>query len=61
MRLGTDAVGYGGNAELAERIRADEEADGPRRLFDARVRTLRMPPWTAAVYVTELGGVYAGR
>jgi maltooligosyltrehalose trehalohydrolase len=62
MRLGTDAAAYGGNAELAERIQADGETDGPRRLVDVSQRTVRMPPWTAAVYIAERSGAsYPGR
>jgi maltooligosyltrehalose trehalohydrolase len=54
MRLGTDAAIYGGNAELAERIDRDDDPDAPRRLVQSAERTVRMPPWTAAVYMVEL-------
>ncbi|MDB4877533.1 MAG: malto-oligosyltrehalose trehalohydrolase [Gemmatimonadetes bacterium] len=53
MRLSTDAVGYGGNAELATDIVArGAEPDAPKRLATSE-RTLSVPPWTAALYMVS--------
>jgi maltooligosyltrehalose trehalohydrolase len=65
LRLFTDAAGYGGRGEASEIIpalahRADDD-DAPRRLLPARdadacARTVRLAPWSAAVYVPDLDG-----
>ena len=62
MRLGTDAAVYGGNDELAARIDRDDDPDAPRRLVSTTERTVRMPPWSAAVYIAQPGwAAYTGR
>jgi len=63
LRLSTDAAGYGGCGEATETIAAPVTAarddDAPRRLLAAsdaagRARTVRLAPWSAAVYVPDL-------
>ncbi|MDB4879250.1 MAG: malto-oligosyltrehalose trehalohydrolase [Gemmatimonadetes bacterium] len=63
LRLTTDAAGYGGSgaAMLADRIpdihQATHVTDAPKRLTDtppeANIRTITLPPWSAAVYVRD--------
>lgn len=70
LRLCTEAPGYGGSGEMIDRIPPEESlapaADAPKRLMDVaptapRIRTVRLPAWSAAVYVRdfddEMGGV----
>ena len=62
LRLSTDAPGYGGRGEAGESIAAlaaTPDTDAPRRLLgpDGRVpraRTVRLAPWSAAVYLPDL-------
>jgi maltooligosyltrehalose trehalohydrolase len=66
LRLSTDARGYGGSSgQHPARIIPSTEgqrdvSDGPKRLMastvipEERVRTVRIPAWTAAVYLREL-------
>ncbi len=64
LRLSTDAPGYGGRGEASERIPAapaPKDTDAPRRLLAPdgslpRARTVRLAPWSAAVYVPDLDG-----
>jgi maltooligosyltrehalose trehalohydrolase len=63
LRLGTDAEGYGGSGLLVHSIAAAEPetdvSDAPKRLLTAavpverRARTVRVPAWSAAVYVRD--------
>ena len=60
LRLSTDATGYGGLGQASEAISALEPsvADAPKRLLPARdagahARTIRLAPWSAAVYVPD--------
>jgi maltooligosyltrehalose trehalohydrolase len=63
LRLSTDAEGYGGSGLLVHSVPALEpEAllnDAPKRLLapatpvEQRVRTVRLPAWSAAVYVRD--------
>jgi maltooligosyltrehalose trehalohydrolase len=64
LRLSTDAEGYGGSGLLVHSIPGLEpEADvndAPKRLLmpatpERRARTVRLPAWSAAVYVRDLG------
>ena len=54
LRLSTDASGYGGADEVVPAIAAGPAPGAPRRLLeperDASRRSVRMPPWTAALY-----------
>ena len=64
LRLCTDAAGYGGSGLLTSSIAAAEPAsdanDAPKRLLvatvpvEARARTVRVPAWSAAVYVRDM-------
>jgi maltooligosyltrehalose trehalohydrolase len=65
LRLSTDAVGYGGSGGgmLADSIPASsrerELTDAPKRLLtpsipERSLRTIHMPPWSAAVYLRDL-------
>jgi hypothetical protein len=63
LRLGTDAVGYGGSGLLVDTVPAAEPEkplpDAPKRLITSmpvehRARTVRVPAWSAAVYVRDL-------
>jgi maltooligosyltrehalose trehalohydrolase len=64
LRLSTDAPGYGGRGEASELIAplaASPDHDAPRRLLPAsdapaRERTVRLAPWSAAVYLPDLNG-----
>jgi hypothetical protein len=64
LRLSTDAPGYGGRGEASELIAplgAPPSDDAPRRLMPvsdapARERTVRLAPWSAAVYLPDLNG-----
>jgi maltooligosyltrehalose trehalohydrolase len=66
LRLATDAEGYGGSGQLVYSIAAAEPetdvSDAPKRLLipsmpvDARARTVRLPAWSAAVYVCDFSG-----
>jgi hypothetical protein len=64
LRLTTDAEGYGGAgaSKLADIIPALERelevTDAPKRLLEPSIpeqqlRTIHMPPWSAAVYVRD--------
>ena len=63
LRLGTDADGYGGSGLLIHSIAAAEPEndvnDAPKRLLaplthaEPRARTVRVPAWSAAVYVRD--------
>jgi maltooligosyltrehalose trehalohydrolase len=62
LRLSTDDPGYGGEGIAPEKVPAAEAPpvpDGPKRLFAAsepeerRARTVRLAPWSAAVYVRD--------
>ncbi|HEY2065021.1 MAG TPA: malto-oligosyltrehalose trehalohydrolase [Gemmatimonadaceae bacterium] len=60
LRLATDAAGYGGSGtEVTEIVAAAPEhrcADAPKRLLPAErdcARTVRLPAWSAAVYVRD--------
>jgi maltooligosyltrehalose trehalohydrolase len=63
LRLSTDAEGYGGAGMLVESIPAPEPDpdvnDAPKRLLapaapvEQRLRTVRLPAWSAAVYVRD--------
>ena len=65
LRLSTDARGYGGAGDIVERIPSEETLrrydDEPKRLMqpanatNPHDRTLRLPAWSAAVYVRDLG------
>ena len=68
LRLSTDATGYGGRGGATETIAAPVTAarddDAPKRLLAAggapeRARTVRLAPWSAAVYVPDLDGEVA--
>jgi maltooligosyltrehalose trehalohydrolase len=50
LRLSTDAVAYGGRGSAPQRIEGGE-ADGPKRLASAR--TVRLAPWSAALFERE--------
>jgi maltooligosyltrehalose trehalohydrolase len=63
LRLGTDAEGYGGAGLLVHTVPAAEPekqlSDAPKRLMSSlpvehTVRTIRLPAWSAAVYVRDL-------
>jgi maltooligosyltrehalose trehalohydrolase len=62
LRLSTDAPGYGGRGEAGESIASpttEGGADAPKRLLAPdgtvpRARTVRLAPWSAAVYVPDL-------
>ena len=65
LRLSTDATGYGGSGIADEVIaplqRVTQADDAPRRLLapsgsPPRSRTVRLAPWSAAVYVPDLDG-----
>jgi malto-oligosyltrehalose trehalohydrolase len=66
LRLSTDAEGYGGSGLLVHSIAAaDPETDvtdAPKRLLipatsvEDRARTVRLPAWSAAVYVRDDSG-----
>ena len=60
LRLCTNAPGYGGCGEADEVIAPAAPADAPKRLLasdDApRARTVRLAPWSAAVYLPDLDG-----
>jgi hypothetical protein len=62
LRLSTESEGYGGSGELEYDIPPEPEYvepdDGPKRLYvpaaaSKKNRSVRMPPWSAAVYVRE--------
>jgi maltooligosyltrehalose trehalohydrolase len=61
LRLSTESEGYGGSGELVYDIPPAPEHlepdDAPKRLLappvDKKTRTIRMPAWSAAVYVRE--------
>ena len=65
LRLSTDARGYGGTGEMQEGIPSEETLrrydDEPKRLMqptsttNPHDRSLRLPTWSAAVYVRDLG------
>jgi maltooligosyltrehalose trehalohydrolase len=69
LRFTTEALGYGGTGETAEYIPAEEApampSDGPKRLLDLvkepRTRTVRLPAWSAAVYVRDLDDEWSGQ
>ena len=53
LRVSTDASSYGGEDRIPANIEALPYSDGPKRLLDKPKRqTLRMPPWSAATYVS---------
>jgi hypothetical protein len=64
LRLSTDAEGYGGSGLLVHSIPALELEpdmnDAPKRLLvpaipaEQRARTVRLPAWSAAVYVRDM-------
>jgi maltooligosyltrehalose trehalohydrolase len=64
LRLSTDAEGYGGSGLLVDSIAAAEPendvSDAPKRLLaptthpELRARTVRLPAWSAAVYVRDV-------
>jgi maltooligosyltrehalose trehalohydrolase len=64
LRLSTDAEGYGGSGLLVHSIAAAEPDtdvnDAPKRLLipatsvEERARTVRLPAWSAAVYVRDM-------
>ena len=65
LRLSTDAEGYGGSGLLVDSIAPSEPvndvSDAPKRLLatpthPVRARTVRVPAWSAAVYVRDLDG-----
>jgi len=65
LRLSTDATGYGGSGTADEFIaplqQVTQDEDAPRRLLapsgsPPRSRTVRLAPWSAAVYVPDLDG-----
>jgi maltooligosyltrehalose trehalohydrolase len=62
LRLSTNAPGYGGRGETDEVIAAPAATagDAPKRLLASdgapRARTIRLAPWSAAVYVPDLDG-----
>lgn len=60
LRLSTESAGYGGSGEVMHVVPAAEPpapADAPKRLLvpneapESRARTVRLAPWSAAVYV----------
>ena len=62
LRFATDAAGYGGSGTTTDRIPPEDApvaaSDGPKRLVDLaprepRIRTVRLPAWSAAVYVRD--------
>ena len=66
LRLSTDAGDYGGSNLLVHSISAEEPekdvSDAPKRLLlpvthaEPRARTVRVPAWSAAVYVRDFSG-----
>lgn len=60
LRLSTNAAGYGGNGATHDVIAPAAPSDAPRRLLasdDApRARSVRLAPWSAAVYLPDLDG-----
>ncbi len=65
LRLSTDAEGYGGSGLLVDSIApaqpVNDVSDAPKRLLatpthPVRARTVRVPAWSAAVYVRDLDG-----
>jgi maltooligosyltrehalose trehalohydrolase len=69
LRLATDAEEYGGTGLLVHAVpaaeRLDDAADAPKRLLsapsaDGRARTVRLPAWSAAVYVRDLSSADGG-
>jgi hypothetical protein len=63
LRLSTDAMGYGGSGAAINDIPSDElpaaALDAPKRLLEPKVplekpiRVVRLPAWTAAVFVRD--------
>lgn len=51
LRISTDASGYAGEDEVATTIVATDSSDGPRRLIGTTPRAVRLPAWTAALYM----------
>ena len=69
MRLSTDSTDYGGAGSAIADIPAEDVAtqddDAPKRLLEPRavatpVRTVRIPPWSAAVFVRDFSHEWAG-
>lgn len=63
LRLSTDATGYGGTGAAISDIAADEPPvalhDAPKRLIEPpasakRIRSVRLPAWSAAVFVRDV-------
>ena len=61
LRFSSDAAGYGGSGALPQDIPAlvtSQPGDGPKRLLsvasEREIRSIRMPAWSAAVYVRDL-------
>ncbi len=70
LRLSTDAEGYGGSGLLVHEIPAvppdPSVDDAPKRLLvspamESRVRTVRVPAWSAAAYVRDFTADESGR
>ena len=71
LRLSTDAEGYGGSGLLVHEIPAAQPDpgvnDAPKRLLappgsaEPRLRTVRVPAWSAAVYVRDFTADESGR
>lgn len=66
LRLCTDAIGYGGAGALPQRIPAEKTplgpTDEPKRLMgpalaESGIRTIRLPAWSAAVYIRDFAAV----
>ena len=69
LRLSTDAPGYGGTGDMMNNIAPEEERntpdDAPKRLFELvartpRVRSVRVPAWSATVYIRDFDHELAG-
>jgi maltooligosyltrehalose trehalohydrolase len=76
LRLSTDAAGYGGTGAattetIPDIVQAPTVTDAPKRLVamppEQQIRTITLPPWSAAVYVRDfpddpdMRGVYPAR
>jgi len=54
LRLSTDASGYGGGDMIPRAVQIEGEAGDPKRLLPVRRHDLRLPPWSAALYLATV-------
>ncbi|HVX38885.1 MAG TPA: malto-oligosyltrehalose trehalohydrolase [Gemmatimonadaceae bacterium] len=55
LRLSTDASGYGGSDAVPGAVQIEREPGEPKRLMSIRRHAVRLPPWSAALYVAAAG------